>query len=117
MSGFQWDVDPERAFGDGMDAWTRALDNAIFTLAQFYAPQMESWMKMNAPWTDRSSAARQTLWAVADRDGRTVVIEFGYGVFYGKYLEYKNGGRFAIIAPALDHWSPIITDAVNKLLK
>lgn len=116
-SGFAWDIDPERAFSEGMDAWHRALDNAIFRLAQFYAPQIEAWMKSNAPWTDRTSAARQSLWAVADRDGRTVVIEMGYGVTYGKWLEYRWGGKWAIVAPTLDHWSPIIENAVQRLLK
>lgn len=116
-SGFSWDIDPERAFSEGMDAWHRALDNTIFQIAQFYAPQIEAWMKANAPWMDHTGNARQTLWAVADRDGRTVIIEFGYGVFYGKHLEYKNGGRFAIIDPALDHWSPIIGNTTQQVLK
>ena len=133
-TGFEWDIDPERAFSDGMSRWERAVHDAVFKIAQFYAPQIESWMKQNAIWTDRTSNARQTLWAVADQNGRTIVIEFGYGVFYGKYLEFKNkrqmvtitpgqwqeyssAGKYAIIAPALDHWKPIIEDAVQKLLK
>jgi len=117
MSGFEWIVDPERAFSTGFDAWTTALKQAIFRLAQYFAPQIESWMKAEALWTDRTGNARQSLWADAKSLVTSVAIEMGYGVDYGKYLEYANGGNYAIIAPALDHWTPIIMKAVQDLLR
>ena len=116
MSGFVWDIDPERAFGDGMDAWALRLNEAIFALAQFYAPQIESWMKANAPWVDRTGNARQSLWAVASREGHNVIIEMGYGVIYAIYLEYANGGRYSVIQPALDEWGGQLGAAVQRLL-
>lgn len=70
--------------------------------AEAHAFEAELTMKSKAPWTDRTTRARQTLWADADtRPGGDVRIEMGHGMDYGKYLENHNERRFAIVRPTI----------------
>lgn len=94
-----------------------ALEAAFSQIVDRYAPQIESWMKANAPWTDRTANARQGLHAETEKlvkDSYNIVLT--HGVEYGYWLELKNQGRYAIIQPALDHWFPIILAEVRRVL-
>jgi hypothetical protein len=73
-------------------------------------------MKENAPWTDRTSNARQTLWAEVFAMSDVVVLAFGHGMDYGTFLELANQGRFAIITPALDVFGPQIWNDAKALV-
>jgi hypothetical protein len=61
----------------------------------------EAAMKSEAPWRDRTTAARRGLWAEPFGDARNGGIEMGHTAEYGVYLEESNGGRFQIIMPVL----------------
>lgn len=114
---FQWQTPPDEAFGDLTEAYVAAIHQAIFTLAQRYAPEIEAWMKANAPWTDRTGNARQTLWSdVFDLTNSAVVIVMSHGVDYDMFLELAHGGRYAILGPALDHFIPRIWRDVRRLV-
>ena len=58
--------------------------------------------RRKAPWTDRTGNARNSLLASAQTtratDGK-IYGKFGINVYYGKYLEFKNNGKYAIIGP------------------
>lgn len=118
MSSVQWDK--------SIDVWAEtlaqsmvdAVEGILSDLVDKYAPQIESWMKANAPWTDRTANARQALRADTEKLMRqSYEIVLGHGVEYGKWLELANQGRYAIIAPAIDHWTPIILAELRSLLK
>jgi hypothetical protein len=114
----QWTVTPERAFGDLTQAYIAAIRRGVRAIAQRRAPEIEAWMKAQAPWTDRSSNARQTLSAeVEDIALDMVAILMQGGVEYFVFLELANGGRYAIIAPAIDQWGPIIWQDVQAMLR
>lgn len=115
-SGFRWDIPPTRVFPAGTTQYVAAIRHAVLMYCQYNAPQIETWMKSNAPWTDRSGNARQALNAFAEELADAIIIELGHGVDYGKWLEWKNSGRYAIIAPALDEWGPRIMDGLRRLL-
>jgi len=74
------------------------------------AAKIEAWMRANAPWTDRTGQARATLKAeVIDITGQAALILLQHGTDYGGlYLETMQGGRFAIVGPAIDTWAPVI---------
>jgi hypothetical protein len=114
-SGFRWVVPPSRVFPPGAEAYQQAIRRAVFTMCQFYAPEIEAWMKQTAPWTDRTGNARQSLSAFAEELTSAVVIELGHGVDYGRWLEWRNSGSYAIIAPALDEWGPRIMQGLLRL--
>jgi len=114
--GIVWDNPPSTAVPDMVDTYRVRLHRALFLLAVSYAPRIETWMKQNAPWTDRTGNARQTLWAEAFDFADVVVLAFGHGVSYGTFLELANQGRYSVIFPALDHFAPKIWADAKRLL-
>lgn len=60
----------------------------------------ETWMKANAPWTDRTGDARKGLRVDVEREGDTIRCVFRHTVDYGFWLENRWNGRFAVIGPA-----------------
>jgi hypothetical protein len=113
---FTWQVEPEAAFTEFADEYSKALHTAVYQLALRYAPEIETWMKANAVWTDRTGNARQTLYSEVQDLTDSVLIAFGHGVDYGIFLELANAGRFAIVNPALDFFAPKIWADVRRLI-
>lgn len=116
-SGVDWQVPPEQALPELGQAYASAIHKGVLAIGNRWAPQIANWMKQNAPWTDRTSNARQTLWSDVD-DVTNVMVEiiFSHGMDYGIFLELNNAGRFAIINPALDHFAPLIWADVQRML-
>lgn len=94
------------------DAYARAVFQTARNLAEQNAQEMEAWAKANAPWQDRTGAARQGLHATVD--GTTITLS--HGVPYGLWLEVANGGRYAIIAQAIDTFGVRYMDALQRAL-
>lgn len=114
----EWTISPQAAFGPGMQRYIAAIRRGVRAIAQRRAPEIEAWMKLNAIWTDRTGNARQTLQAeVEDLSLDIVQIVLDHGVEYGVWLELAHGGTYAIIAPALDHFGPIVWADVQALLR
>ncbi len=115
---FQWTTRPSAAWPDLAGAYAALIRRSVRTLADRRAPEIEAWMKSNAPWTDRTGNARQTLnTEVDDLAGSAVEIRLAHGMEYGIYLELAHGGNWAIIGPAIDHFAPIIWNDVLALLR
>lgn len=115
---FQWTVSPTQAFVPMTQAYIARIHIGLYRLAQSYAPRIEAWMKANAPWEDRTGNARQTLWSdVFDLANRAVGVILAHGVDYGIFLELANAGRYAIIAPAIDHFGPLIWQDVQRMMR
>lgn len=86
-------------------------------LMQTAASKMEGWAKENAPWTDRTGAARQRLHGEAYwEDSKIVVAAIMHQVDYGIWLELAHQRRFAILEKAIDEHKDEIQDAVKTLL-
>lgn len=92
------------------------LDRAIQQVVQRQGPKAEAWMRVNAPWTDRTGNARSSLRAVPTQDGDTHNLELTGGVPYQIYLETKNSGRYAIIQPAMIHFGRIMMAQMEGLM-
>jgi len=115
--GFHWEKTPEEALGELGDAYASAIHRGVKAIVDRWAPEIENWMKQNAPWTDRTGNARQTLHTeVEEVVDEMVEIIMAHGVYYGIYLELCNAGRYAIINPALDHFAPKIWQDVRRML-
>lgn len=97
---FRWIVPPTAVFPQMAAQYTQAIFQASANLAEQKAQEMEAWAKQNAPWQDRTGAARAGLHATAE--GTTITL--AHGVPYGIWLEVANGGRYAIIAQAIDQF-------------
>lgn len=115
--GFIWHHAPDEVFPQGLDQYTRDIRMAIMQLAQRRAPEVETWMKTNAPWEDHTGNARQTLHTEVRVMVEQVVIVLSHGMGYGVFLELANGGKWAVIGPALDQFAPKIWNDVEQLLR
>lgn len=114
--GIQWiGGTPDEMAAAQMDALIVRIDDAVFELAQFFAPQIEAWMKQNANWTDQTGNARQSLYADVQRLIHGAAITMGDGMDYFKFLVYANAGRYDILGPSLDFWSVQLFNAVQGL--
>lgn len=106
-----WTAAPEQVFGDLARDYANQVRAAIERLLLWLAPQIEGWMKGNAPWEDRTGNARQALYTLVARDGSTYVLVMDHGVQYGYWLEVIQGGRYAIVAPAMDYaWTLVLSN-------
>jgi len=116
-TGFHWETPPEEAFPEMADAYVSAIHEGVRAVAQRWAPEIETWMKQHAPWTDRTGNARQTLYTeVEDVANLMVNLILSHGVYYGIFLELKNAGKSAVVNPALGHFAPKIWADVKRML-
>jgi hypothetical protein len=114
--GFKWVVAPQDVLPQMAEKYTQAIFASGRHVAYDRAEDMEQWAKLNAPWTDRTTDARTYLHATVEEVGPIGNIVLAHGVPYGIWLEVANGGRFAIIAPAIDHWGPIIMRDLQRMI-
>lgn len=88
-----------------------AADNVAQAMEQGKG-EVEAYAQANAPWSDRTGAARAGLNATVYMEGGEVVLELAHGVEYGYWLEVIQEGAYAIIMPTLEALGPqIIADA------
>ncbi len=84
-------------------AFPARLLDALEGLMEDLAPEVEDWMKSNAPWDDKTGNARDGLSAEAFAGPTQVGLDVGHSpdIPYGIYLEYSNDGKYAIVRPTL----------------
>lgn len=81
------------------------------------ALKLQAHAQQNAPWSDRTGAARAGLYASVSSDMGEIVIDVGHTVDYGYWLELIQDGAFAIIMPTIEELGPeIIEEAGGKVL-
>lgn len=80
------------------------------------ASEVEDYAQSNAPWEDRTGAAREGLTVTVDRQGDEIVLELAHSVDYGQWLETIQAGRFAIIMPTLEALAPRIFASVGAVV-
>lgn len=100
----------------GLPEFDRKLDRGVAGVMEFYDSKIESYMKTNAKWTDRTGNARSGLRAVA---GHTPFVSHWIDLFhsvpYGIWLEVRFSGRYAIVIPSIVRYGPMIMGTMNKL--
>lgn len=101
---------------DNLRTGSQKVMQAAYITAQRSAPDVENYMKDNAPWQDRTGNARNGLTAQAYKEGEEIGIELAHSVPYGIYLEVRFSGTYAIIQPTIDHMGPIVMSRFNRLL-
>ena len=99
----------------------RKLQRAIYGVCKFWDGRVEAYAKQNAPWTDRTSNARNGLFARAYKLGKTTFgIILAHSVDYGIWLEVRNRprGRAArpIIMKTVNLYAPKVTKTLTKIL-
>lgn len=93
---------------------------ALRAIAQYWAVVFEKYAKENAPWTDRTANARQSLhtW-IKELAEDTVALYLSHGMDYGAFLETvgasetSHAGKYAVIWPTIEAH----LDKISKMLK
>lgn len=100
-----------------LDKMSVKLGAVVLMYASTKASEIQSKMKLNRPWTDRTGMAKALLNAkVSQPNKNTVRITLAHGVDYGIWLELVNGKNYAIIAPTIREEGPRIVEDLNNLM-
>jgi hypothetical protein len=101
--------------GRNIERYGDRAREAVDELLRYYERVIEAYAKQYAPWTDRTSNARQNLFAHVDRDGNSVRLYLSHRVEYGIWLELKYSGRYAVILPTLQNHETAIMNSIRQL--
>lgn len=115
-TGVSWIKAPSDELIPGVEDYAERSRTAVHAVAEFIAQKMQNESRENAPWTDRTGNARSGLFATAEaaaKDVVTVYLSHGHTVFYGKWLEVRFSGKYAIIWPTIEANLPV----VERMLK
>ncbi len=122
-TGLHWVISPSQQLIPNLEEYGRKALVAIHAIASKWGQSIQDEARIEAPWEDRSGNARGGLFFAVDGFGmepligevkpeaksdmsdvtiesgsaNTLIITLGHTVFYGKFLELSNGGRYAII--------------------
>jgi len=93
------------------------LKTSLFTM-KVTMHDTENFGKINAPWTDRTGFARGQIFGyVVDSDEKKVIGRFGGNASYMKYLEYANGGKYAIVKSMIEYARIKYKELFTKITK
>lgn len=106
----------DRRLKANLKDYDQELDRALRFIMEYHAADGQARMKMNAPWTDRTSAARNGLFTVVEGENGKYTIVFSHSVNYGIWLEVKFSGRDAIIMPTVLDVGVELMDTIRRKL-
>jgi murein DD-endopeptidase MepM/ murein hydrolase activator NlpD len=94
-----------------------AMEAAVpLGLAQGGKGRVEPWGKARHPWTNRTGAAERGLTTFVEPTGTGYALVNAHGVPYGRYLELKHDGRYAVLSPALRAtWGLVLQDVAAAI--
>lgn len=104
---------------NALNAIGSTFAESIETAVGSVTADMELYAKQNAPWTDRTGNARRTMTGFTLWENENVLVAGVSGHMpYSPKLELNYGGRFRILLPTLDRFSPdIVTHIANAVMK
>jgi len=109
-----------RPFSDGLTpgilAYEVTLMHTIYRVMREYAEEMEQYMQDNAPWEDQTGEARAGLGAVVDEHPVRPEIILYHTVSYGKWLEIRWNGLYAVIMPTIEDMGPGLIRRLEEAL-
>ncbi len=101
----------------GLNKMSTKLGAVILMYSATKAQEIQSKMKQNRPWTDRTGMAKALLSArVSQPDSHTVRITLAHGVEYGIWLELANEKNYAIIAPTVREEGPRVVSDLGDIM-
>jgi hypothetical protein len=127
-SGFRWVINPQQQLIPNIEEYGRKALVAVQAVANYWGQMNQDEARQEARWEDRTGNARGGIFFAVDGfglgtitgtvtveaesggdgvtveqgDQDTLVITLGHTMFYGKFLELSNGGRYAIIMSTLE---------------
>lgn len=120
MITFSWSITPEQVWPDISRRQVKAIVTAIVKLIEGMAPDVEAWMKANHPWKNDTTAAEQGLYAkgvYTPEQFAGLMMSHGDDVPHAIWLEVAHRGKFSILAPALDHFAPLLLKEARAIVR
>lgn len=111
-SGIEWS---DRALVNTLMTFDARMDRAITAAMAYHATRAVAYARQNAPWVDRTTNARNGLFARAERDRPVYRIIVGHSVPYGVWLEVRWNGKYQILRPTVDHQGPEVMTTMALL--
>lgn len=106
-----------RPFSDsltpGILAYEVGMMRIIYAVMRDYAREMEQYAQENAPWEDQTGDARAGLEAILEEHPVHPTIYLYHTVEYGKWLEIRWNGLYAIIMPTIEDMGPGLIKALE----
>ena len=142
-SGFKWVVSPSQQLIPAIEKYGENVLVAVQAVANYWGQFVQDEARQEASWEDRTANARGGLFfavdgfgldtltgtvtpdskaqmsdvAVESGDKDTLIIALGHTVFYGKYLELSNGGRYAVVMSTIEKNLPKLERMLIASLK
>ena len=100
-----------------LEKMRQKCDTAVLMYAKTKAEQLQSYMKTNRKWTDRTGAAKASLKGlVSVPKEHQVRITLAHGVNYGIWLELAHEMNYAIVRPTILTKSGEVLDGLDMLM-
>lgn len=109
-SGQEWD---DSEFTDRLDQLSTGLTSEAEQAFLQWAPAILEYAQYNAPWTDRTGAAREGLDVEVYEEDGEIVLDLFHTAEHGYWLEIIQNGRFATIMPTLEVFANQVFDAAG----
>lgn len=142
-TGFDWVKPPSKELIPGVKDYGRRALVAVQAAATYWGQSIQDAARKDARWEDRTGNARGGLFfavdglglspitgevtpeakaemsdvAVESGDANTLIITLGHTVFYGKFLELSNGGKYAVIMSTIEENLGELEKLVNDIFK
>lgn len=113
-NGIAW---TDKSLFKNLDAAPAKLDAAMVAFTNYWAPQVASYARSNAPWQDQTSNARNGLTAVAENSPSNHAIVLFHRMPYGIWLEVRWSGRYAIILPTVKVMGHTVMAGARDLMR
>lgn len=93
------------------------VDRAIRATMDYTGIESTGKMKENAPWTDRTTAARNGLHTVNNFAPPRYELILSHTVPYGIWLEICNSGKYQVIMPTVRSQGTVLMNRLRGLFK
>ena len=99
----------------GIDEGT---NNARMADAVAYANQHSNTVNTTrgGKWINKTARAARGVSVILNADENEISLGLAHAVYYGAYLEYKYGGRYAVIEPLVRQYAPKFIQGVKKIM-
>lgn len=87
---------------------------AIQLAVKYWATKAITYMRTNARWTDRTTAARNGLVAIPEEQNDGASLHLIHSVPYGIWLEVRWSGKYAIIGPTRNVIAPQVLEFAGE---
>jgi hypothetical protein len=111
-SGIRWE---DSAVINQLRTFDARMDRAITATLAYHATRAVAYARQNASWTDRTTNARNGLFARAERNRPIYRLIVAHSVPYGVWLEVRWNGRYQILRPTVDHEGPAVMKTVSQI--